>query len=129
MDDGNGGIDKKGLLGLDSIPSDLQRGRDLGVFERDRLKMMRMQTRCSAFGQEEHGEAGDEARWEMRPGGMLVQKREGPSPPAPTIRVRVKHGGASHEIYLSSQATFGRSNLKFNWSLIWLEFMSVNLDG
>ncbi|KAH7653664.1 BCL2-associated athanogene-like proteins and related BAG family chaperone regulators protein [Dioscorea alata] len=69
--------------------------------------MMRMQTRCSAFGQEEHGEAGDEARWEMRPGGMLVQKREGPSPPAPTIRVRVKHGGASHEIYLSSQATFG----------------------
>ncbi|KAM0950282.1 putative Ubiquitin-like domain, BAG domain, Ubiquitin-like domain superfamily [Dioscorea sansibarensis] len=69
--------------------------------------MMRMQTRCSAFGQEDHGGAGDEAQWEMRPGGMLVQKREGSSPPAPTIRVRVKHGASSHEIYLSSQATFG----------------------
>ncbi|XP_008803274.1 BAG family molecular chaperone regulator 1-like isoform X2 [Phoenix dactylifera] len=47
--------------------------------------------------------------WEVRPSGMLVQKRDPDSAPslAPTIRVRVKYGAAYHEIYLSSQATFG----------------------
>ncbi|WVZ82805.1 hypothetical protein U9M48_030025 [Paspalum notatum var. saurae] len=56
--------------------------------------------------------------WEVRPGGMLVQKRgsggadEEPSPnvkPVPTIRVKVKvkHSGATHEIYISSEASFG----------------------
>lgn len=53
----------------------------------------------------------DEAhQWEVRPGGMLVQKRDPDSPAAaaaPTIRVRVKYGAAYHEIYLSSQSTFG----------------------
>ncbi|KAI4340863.1 hypothetical protein MLD38_025661 [Melastoma candidum] len=58
------------------------------------------------------GESGDE--WEMRPGGMLVQKRNPDSdrqaaiiPPPPPIRVRVKHGSTSHEIIINSQATFG----------------------
>lgn len=49
--------------------------------------------------------------WEVRPGGMLVQKRnpdsEGASVPAPTIKVRVKHGSSTHEVHISSQATFG----------------------
>ncbi|XP_008795378.2 BAG family molecular chaperone regulator 3-like [Phoenix dactylifera] len=53
--------------------------------------------------------------WEFRPGGMLVQKRDPDSAsaaaaaaaPASTIRVRVKYGAAYHEIYLSSQSTFG----------------------
>ncbi|XP_010919227.1 BAG family molecular chaperone regulator 2 [Elaeis guineensis] len=47
--------------------------------------------------------------WEVRPGGMLVQKRDPDSvpAPAPTIRVRVKYGAVYHEIYLSSQTTFG----------------------
>ncbi|XP_008803269.2 BAG family molecular chaperone regulator 3-like [Phoenix dactylifera] len=51
----------------------------------------------------------DEAhQWEVRPGGMLVQKRDPDSvAAAPTIRVRVKYGAAYHEIYLSSQSTFG----------------------
>lgn len=52
----------------------------------------------------------EEVEWEMRPGGMLVQKRTDADagPPAPTIRVRVKYGAAHHEIYLSSQSTFGK---------------------
>ncbi|KAK9143523.1 hypothetical protein Syun_012923 [Stephania yunnanensis] len=58
----------------------------------------------------------EEVEWEMRPGGMLVQKRtpesDRASVPPPTIRVRVKHGSSSssssyHEIYINSQATFG----------------------
>lgn len=49
--------------------------------------------------------------WELRPGGMLVQKRnpdsDRTSAPPPTIRVRVKYGSVYHEIHISSQATFG----------------------
>lgn len=49
---------------------------------------------------------------ELRPGGMLVQKRtdedQNHAPP-PTIRVRVKYGSNYHDIYISSQATFGKS--------------------
>lgn len=50
--------------------------------------------------------------WELRPGGMLVQKRnpdsDRTSAPPPTIRVRVKYGSVYHEIHISSQATFGK---------------------
>lgn len=59
------------------------------------------------------GEGGDSgpAEWELRPGGMLVQKRSPDSDrnslPAATIRVRVKFGSIYHEICISSQATFG----------------------
>ncbi|KAL5225697.1 hypothetical protein ABZP36_012336 [Zizania latifolia] len=52
--------------------------------------------------------------WEVRPGGMLVQKRGGAADdepvnvkPVPTIRVKVKHAGITHEIYINSQASFG----------------------
>ncbi|ESR35095.1 hypothetical protein CICLE_v10005288mg [Citrus x clementina] len=49
--------------------------------------------------------------WELRPGGMLVQKRnpdsDRTSAPPPTIRVRVKYGSIYHEIHINSQATFG----------------------
>lgn len=51
--------------------------------------------------------------WEVRPGGMLVQKRnpdsEGASVPAPTVKIRVKYGSSTHEVHISSQATFGKS--------------------
>ncbi|CAI9775004.1 unnamed protein product [Fraxinus pennsylvanica] len=53
---------------------------------------------------------GNNDAWELRPGGMLVQKRtdsdENQAPP-PTIRVRVKYGSIYHQIHISSQATFG----------------------
>lgn len=48
--------------------------------------------------------------WEMRPCGMLVQKRvdeEQNTKPLPTIRVRVKYASIYHEIHINSQATFG----------------------
>lgn len=51
-----------------------------------------------------------ENEWELRPSGMLVQKRNPDSencPPPPTIRVRVKYRSVYHEINISSQATFG----------------------
>lgn len=55
--------------------------------------------------------AAKEDEWEVRPGGMLVQKRspdaDAPAAPVPTIRVKVKFNGVTHEIYISSQASFG----------------------
>lgn len=49
--------------------------------------------------------------WEMRPGGMLVQKRiDNPSsnaPAAPTLRLRIVYGVLRYEISINSQATFG----------------------
>ncbi|KAG8050505.1 hypothetical protein GUJ93_ZPchr0009g2140 [Zizania palustris] len=52
-----------------------------------------------------------EDEWEVRPGGMLVQKRtpdsDAPAAPVLTIRVKVKFNGVYHEIYINSQASFG----------------------
>ncbi|KAK4403565.1 BAG family molecular chaperone regulator 1 [Sesamum angolense] len=61
-------------------------------------------------GRGDRGGGGGEKQWELRPGGMLVQKRTDGDiahVPPPTIRVRVKYGSIYHEIYISSQATFG----------------------
>ncbi|KAJ9147854.1 hypothetical protein P3X46_029970 [Hevea brasiliensis] len=48
---------------------------------------------------------------EIRPGGMLVQKRNSDpnqnSVPISSIKVRVKYGSLSHQICVSSQASFG----------------------
>ncbi|GJN01730.1 hypothetical protein PR202_ga19017 [Eleusine coracana subsp. coracana] len=54
--------------------------------------------------------AEERAGWEVRPSGMVVQAREredGGAPP-PEIRVRVKYGGARHEVPVSPIATFGQ---------------------
>ncbi|KAJ8494237.1 hypothetical protein OPV22_015958 [Ensete ventricosum] len=61
---------------------------------------------------EESPSAAEKAgEWEVRPGGMLVQMRnpdaDFTAAPVPTIRVKVKFGVVYHEIYISSQATFG----------------------
>ncbi|KAF5475082.1 hypothetical protein F2P56_006927 [Juglans regia] len=46
--------------------------------------------------------------WEMRPGGMLVQKRSDiKDVSAPNIRLRVVYGALRHEISVNPQATFG----------------------
>ncbi|KAJ8423075.1 hypothetical protein Cgig2_003581 [Carnegiea gigantea] len=50
--------------------------------------------------------------WEMRPGGMLVQKRNLDSDkissnPIPTIKVSVKFGSYYHDIQINSHSSFG----------------------
>ncbi|KAJ6705631.1 BCL2-ASSOCIATED ATHANOGENE [Salix purpurea] len=50
--------------------------------------------------------------WEIRPGGMLVQKRTTAdsnhnSVPVSDIKVRVQYGSSCHEISISAQASFG----------------------
>ncbi|KAL2524417.1 BAG family molecular chaperone regulator 2 [Abeliophyllum distichum] len=50
----------------------------------------------------------EEVKWEMRPGGMLVQQRsENSGAPSPNLRIRVAYGALRYEITANSQATFG----------------------
>ena len=50
----------------------------------------------------------EEIECEMRPGGMLVQKRtQNTDVSAPDIRLRVAYGAVRYEISVNSQATFG----------------------
>ncbi|XP_039133848.1 BAG family molecular chaperone regulator 1-like [Dioscorea cayenensis subsp. rotundata] len=55
------------------------------------------------------GNSGEEIEWELRPGGMLVQKRESGKGGAEIIRVRVRVSMASlsHDISISATSTFG----------------------
>ncbi|GJW27017.1 BAG family molecular chaperone regulator 1 [Tanacetum coccineum] len=75
--------------------------------------MMRMRTKTSeltSVKSVKDGGAGKE-KLEVRPGGMLVQKRDPDEEvtrvPLPTIRVRVKYGSIYHEMIINSTATFG----------------------
>ncbi|KAH9309416.1 hypothetical protein KI387_037327 [Taxus chinensis] len=53
-------------------------------------------------------EKGDNIEWELRPGGMLVQRRDdGATPAGPMIKVKVSHGSYQHEVSIPAQATFG----------------------
>lgn len=77
--------------------------------------MMRMRNRATELTSMDRSSvagAGGENEWEVRPGGMLVQKRDPDAEidriPPPTIRVRVKYGSIYHEININSQATFGK---------------------
>lgn len=49
-----------------------------------------------------------EIEWELRPGGMLVQKRNaGNASAGPMIKIKVSHGSYHHEITVPAQSTFG----------------------
>ena len=53
----------------------------------------------------------EEIKWEMRPGGMLVQKRiDKTEAPLPNFRLRIAYGALRYEISVSSMATFGKKN-------------------
>ncbi|KAK7300905.1 hypothetical protein RJT34_11756 [Clitoria ternatea] len=46
--------------------------------------------------------------WELRPGGMLVQKRQPlDSSSCPMIKIKVSHGSCHHEVTVPAQSTFG----------------------
>ncbi|PON74001.1 Molecular chaperone regulator [Trema orientale] len=46
--------------------------------------------------------------WELRPGGMLVQKRDfGDASSGPMIKIKVSHGSYHHDITVPAQYTFG----------------------
>lgn len=48
-----------------------------------------------------------EIEWEVRPGGMLVQKRESDKGVGEVITVRVSTGSAWHDISIGATSTFG----------------------
>ncbi|MBA0827114.1 hypothetical protein Goarm_011914 [Gossypium armourianum] len=49
-----------------------------------------------------------EIKWELRPGGMLVQKRDmGDASSGPIIKIKVSHGSFHHDITVPAQSTFG----------------------
>ncbi|KAG8486968.1 hypothetical protein CXB51_020416 [Gossypium anomalum] len=49
-----------------------------------------------------------EIKWELRPGGMLVQKRDiGDASSGPMIKIKVSHGSFHHDITVPAQSTFG----------------------
>ncbi|CAL5351538.1 unnamed protein product [Camellia sinensis] len=56
----------------------------------------------------------EEIEWEVRPGGMLVQKREDNEDDhlhgdgGPTIKVKVVHGSNQLDLFVPSQSTFGK---------------------
>ncbi|KAK9063223.1 hypothetical protein SSX86_017093 [Deinandra increscens subsp. villosa] len=73
--------------------------------------MMRMRTKTSELTAVKGSPAAGEKELEVRPGGMLVQRRDPDEEltriPPPTIRVRVKFGSIYHEMIINSTATFG----------------------
>ncbi|CAA2981558.1 BAG family molecular chaperone regulator 1-like [Olea europaea subsp. europaea] len=75
-------------------------------------KMMRMKTRRNEVPHMSGGSSAAAAdnELELRPGGMLVQKRTDADQnlvPPPMIRVYVKYGSINHQIHISSEASFG----------------------
>ncbi|EPS73724.1 hypothetical protein M569_01034 [Genlisea aurea] len=77
--------------------------------------MMQMKTSSFAHAPPPmNGNSSGENEWELRPGGMLVQKRTDGDKSPPKIRVRVKYGDTYHEIHISSQATFGALKKKLS---------------
>jgi hypothetical protein len=68
----------------------------------------------------------EESEWEVRPGGMLVQRRDDAASSdhkplqdpdsasaafAQTIRITVSHGSSHHDLHISAHATFGNKTL------------------
>ncbi|KAK8564654.1 hypothetical protein V6N13_019841 [Hibiscus sabdariffa] len=55
-----------------------------------------------------HNVVKGEIEWELRPGGMLVQKREmGDASSGPKVIIKVSHGFYHHDITVPAQSTFG----------------------
>lgn len=86
--------------------------------------MNRPNSKAAAAG----GSAEDSAEpieWEMRPGGMLVQKRDPDAAVAtgPLIKIKVSHGLFGHDVSVSAHATFG------TFQVLYLLAPSSNMDA
>jgi len=59
------------------------------------------------------------AEWELRPGGMLVQKRNSDvnNNFSSIIKVKVKYGSSYHQIHISSHASFGTFTFRISFIL------------
>lgn len=61
----------------------------------------------------------EKVEWEMRPGGMLVQKRtDNFDILAPNLHVRVVYGSLRYEITVNSRATFGKISGSLHFSCL-----------
>ncbi|KAG0467811.1 hypothetical protein HPP92_017139 [Vanilla planifolia] len=79
-------------------------GKKLGYYGKEMMRMSGLHGGSS--GSESDGAA--EIEWELRPGGMLVQKRivDPGTPPPPALCLRVSYGKSKIEISVSSRSTF-----------------------
>lgn len=73
-----------------------------------------MKKKMNAYGRSKESSSStereeEETEWEMRPGGMLVQKRSAKQDATtPNLRLRIAYGALRYEISVSSMATFGK---------------------
>lgn len=77
------------------------------------------------------GEANDGVKgsidWELRPGGMLVQKRQSlDSSSSPMIKIKVSHGSYHHEVTVPAQSTFGKHRIVCIWGSYFLLFPNLH---
>jgi len=63
-----------------------------------------------------------EIEWELRPGGMLVQKRESNKSVGEMITIRVSTMSKWHDISIEATSTFGKSN---SFPLPYTPFISI----
>ena len=79
--------------------------------------MKKWSSKATQIRSDEYGRKGDEdIDWEIRPGGMIVQKRRiGSNPNSECfITINVSHGSNRHQITVDSHSTIGIiSNLEF----------------
>ncbi|KAK6234603.1 hypothetical protein SCA6_009940 [Theobroma cacao] len=62
-----------------------------------------------------------EIEWELRPGGMLVQKRNvGDVSSGPMIKIKVSHGSYHHDITVPAQSTFGKPFFPVQLSFVFM---------
>lgn len=79
-------------------------------------------------------EAAEPIDWEMRPGGMLVQKRDPDAAVAtgPLIKIKVSHGLFGHDVSVSAHATFGAFTFYLSTYLycvrLYADFLSWNYE-
>ncbi|KAK4776309.1 hypothetical protein SAY86_004997 [Trapa natans] len=72
--------------------------------------MMKSSHHQHGQGETARGTAWNQLDWEMRPSGMLVQRREDGAEgggPGPMIRINVSYGSSHYEIFLPSSSSFG----------------------